>query len=407
MREHRKIITVLLFATTLIFVSVISYLAYQRSHTLDFRSFFPLGNKSPKDNILIAEKPPYPVAGNIYFLHPNTPHADWDLMRFDCANWKLESLGRLPAEFDNTDVFIDYADPTGEEFYFILASQANGKQGVTRHSFYSFKLSSRQWEKYTTRANLYRVQRLENFVYCMVVPENSKHAAAIDRLDLQTGSIVENCFHSGDSQSSFGGMMSDDKIPETLYFSEEIEGDRTLATRIYRLDNPCAEPLPVETYPPGRIAGPANRIPFPVGWGDNNTKPNRFHLFMNRIGLSTCDSGQYELWVGTMPVWDLKKCPTDLYHMTMNCDSILERKKLIKVPYSDFLRSDPLLVSPDGKYVLFRQNCRKPIQAERLIAVNMETGKKLPILMNLSDDGTDFFSVHWKSDMKKMEKNSE
>ncbi|HPS02810.1 MAG TPA: hypothetical protein PLA90_14825 [Candidatus Sumerlaeota bacterium] len=353
-------------------------------NTLDYRRGFHFEKKDPNDCFWVADKPIFSVAGRIYFLHPRSPRSDWQLMCFDCESWKLEVVCDFPEEFNETDATLSYVD--NEEFWII----PHGMGGVA-HSFCSMTRFSNQakWYKNVSKQSLIMVDRFGQYAYCTIgltVEEGfPRRATMVNRLDLMTGQIEQDCFRnalSGCEMISCGSLqverISDNK--QSLYFSAIYADDVTTHTQVFRLDTPDSVPVPVESYPPGRLAGPGNRFPFPVPSAENNSKD------------------YHDLWVGTVPKWTSQDPGVLLafFGNDIDVNTIEERKRLIRVPFSGELTSEPWFVSPDGKYVLYLQASPKPFQTEGLVAVNMETGKQLPILAHRTHAGYGFMDLHWQ-----------
>jgi hypothetical protein len=384
------------------FVSV--QVAISRRNTLDYRRFFDLSKLNEENWYQIAKKPKQPMRGNIFFLRPRSPQTDWQLICFDCEEWRLGVVHDLPGEFDDSGPSLSWVDPNGDEFWIF----ASGMTGAANRSFYAYRRSEGegQWYRDITPHRLLRVERFAEYAYFEVgieagegIPERR---GEIDRLSLRTGQVERNCVEAELSdlgitncgflevaESEFGGL--------SLYFSVRYEDSGTTGTASFRLDDPEATPIQVDAYPPGRLMGRDNRCPFLVPREEGRLEALLGSWFRRlapksdefEFGLPDF----YFLWVGTLSKWPLKE-PAWLPQVASITDYIDPKafancRLLVGLPNTTELSSSPQFVSPDGRYVLCCQRSSTQgktsegdSSGERtgLIAVSMENGIQVPML---------------------------
>jgi hypothetical protein len=303
----------------------------------------------------------------------------------------LEARTDLPEQFNDKDALLSYISDDSDRFLVYSSGydpdySANKSWSVYR---YTKSLAQGAFYKDLSAGPIAGLVEHDGFLYYTEwLDPNSREpwrSSAISRINLNTERVEHNwaqrvlkdrnVYHSGPLEVEKG---SDKK--QSLYFKAIYADDVTTHTQVFRLDDPDSVPVPVESYPPGRMAGPGNRFPFPVPSAENNSKD------------------YYDLWVGTVPKW-VSQDPGVLlgfFGNDIDVNTIKERKRLIRVPFSGEIMSDPWFVSPDGKYVLYLQSSPKPFQTEGLVAVNMETGKQLPILAHRTHAGYGFMYLHWQ-----------
>ena len=329
----------------------------------------------------MADKPAFPIAGRIFFLQSKSFKSDWELMCFNCDDWQLDLVCRLPQEFNNTDVKLAYIDEHADEFWMFPR-----RMDSESFSFYSFKRSSAKgrWYEDPSGMHIFNVMRFGDYVYYTMLVYNGRDDRGdipifiVNRMTLSTGEIEENFFQKifsgkkivsciiSNVEESITGVAS-------LYFNATYEEGTRIREQYFRIDSPDASPIAVDSNYPTQIECEIKRFPF----------------------IEIMAGKNYDYLCSGL-IQEGKPFQADnlegLRGRRIDPKLVKDGRRLIRIPRV----SIPLCLSADEEYYLFLQASSKPIESEGLVAVNLETGQQVPILAYLPLGGHVFMTVHWK-----------
>jgi len=201
------------------------------------------------------------------------------------------------------------------------------------------------------------------------------------KVSLQDGSRRQ--IGSSDLKGGIGeiiGCSMDVSYDEPLYFSAMFSDGATTKTLAYCQGRPGGEIRAVSSLPPGRLAGPDQRYPYPLNLAGQNMK------------------GCYDLYAGTLTNWQSATAASVfLLGPKIDGETLRDKKRLARVPLFGEVSSWPWFVSPDGRYVLYTQESQTPYPTEGLIAIDMASGKQVPILLHWTHGHYGFVDLFWTS----------